>query len=407
MSTVRLVTDDIYYLGVDEPHVGELFEGIHPIPEGVSYNAYLLKDEKTVLFDTVDRKAIDKFMVNLQEGLGGRPLDYFIVQHMEPDHAYGINHVLKAYPNVTVIANEKTFMIMHQFGVDVPFEQKHQVEELDTISFGKHNFVFAFAPMVHWPEVLVSFDTTTGCLFSADAFGSFGTLDGNLFDDEVDYDRDWHEKARRYFVNIVGKYGPHVQSILGKAVNIIKLENIKMFLPTHGHVWRTDLMYLVNKYLAWSSYEPEEKGVLVVYASMYGNTEKAVEYFVEKLKAKGVTNITVRNASYIDTSYLISDTFRLSHVVIACPTYNLGIFPLMNNYLNRMKSLNLKNRTFGIIENGSWAPKAGDLIEEFLDKEMKEMTILDDRVTVISSLGEINEPEINGLVDSLVQSLNT
>ena len=407
MSTVRLVTDDTYYLGVDEPHIGELFEAIHPIPEGVSYNSYLLKDEKTVLFDTVDKKAIDKCMANLKEALGGRPLDYFVVQHMEPDHAYGINHVLREYPDVTVLANEKTFMIMHQFGVEVEPEKKHQVEELDTICFGKHTFVFAFAPMVHWPEVMVSFDTTTGALFSADAFGSFGTLDGNLFDDEVEYDRDWHEKARRYFVNIVGKYGPHVQSILGKAVNIIKLENIKMFLPTHGHVWRTDLMYLVNKYLKWSSCEPEETGVLVVYASMYGNTEKAVEHFVEKLREKGVTNITMRNVSYTDVSYLISDTFRLSHLVIACPTYNLGIFPLMNNYLQRLKSLNVKNRTVGIIENGSWAPKAGDLIEEFLDKELREMTILDDRVTVISSLGEINEPEIESLVDSLAQSLNS
>jgi len=405
--SIRLVTEDTYYLGVDESHVGELFESIHPIPEGVSYNSYLLKDEKTVLFDTVDKKAIDKFMENLKEALDGRPLDYFIVQHMEPDHAYGINHVLREYPDVTVIANEKTFMIMHQFGVEVEPEKKHQVEELDTISFGKHNFVFAFAPMVHWPEVMVSFDTTTGALFSADAFGSFGTLDGNLFDDEVEYDRDWHEKARRYFVNIVGKYGPHVQSILGKAVNIIKLENIKMFLPTHGHVWRTDLMYLVNKYLKWSSYEPEETGVLVVYASMYGNTEKAVECFTERLREKGVTNITVRNVSYTDVSYLISDTFKLSHLVIACPTYNLGIFPLMNNYLTRLKSLNVKNRTVGIIENGSWAPKAGDLIEEFLDKELKEMTILDDRVTIISSMGEINEPEIESLVDSLVESIKS
>jgi len=407
MSTVRKVAEDIYYLGVDEPHLDELFEGIHPIPEGVSYNAYLLKDEKTVLFDTVDRKCIDKFMVNLKEGLSGRPLDYFIVQHMEPDHAYGINHVLEVYPDVTVIANEKTFMIMHQFGVDVEPEKKHQIEELDTMSFGKHNFVFAFAPMVHWPEVMVSFDTTTGCLFSADAFGSFGTLDGNLFDDEVDYDRDWHEKARRYFVNIVGKYGPHVQSILGKAVNIIKLENIKMFLPTHGHVWRGDLMYLINKYLKWSAYEPEETGVLIAYASMYGNTEKAAHVLKKMLEDKGVTNITMRNVSYTDVSYLISDTFRLSHVVIACPTYNLGIFPLMYNYLTRLKSLNVKKRTFGIIENGSWAPKAGDLIYDFLDKELKEMTILDDRVTINSSLSEFNDSEMESLVDALVQSLNS
>jgi len=407
MSTVRKVAEDIYYLGVDEPHLDELFEGIHPIPEGVSYNAYLLKDEKTVLFDTVDRKCIDKFMGNLKEALGGRTLDYFIVQHMEPDHAYGINHVLEVYPDVTVIANEKTFMIMHQFGVDVAPEKKHQIEELDTMSFGKHNFVFAFAPMVHWPEVMVSFDTTTGCLFSADAFGSFGTLDGNLFDDEVDYDRDWHEKARRYFVNIVGKYGPHVQSILGKAVNIIKLENIKMFLPTHGHVWRSDLMYLVNKYLKWSAYEPEETGVLIAYASMYGNTEKAAYTLKKMLEDKGITNITMRNVSYTDVSYLISDTFRLSHVVIACPTYNLGIFPLMYNYLTRLKSLNVKNRTFGIIENGSWAPKAGDLIHEFLDKELREMTILDDRVTINSSLSEFNDSEMESLVDSLVQSLNS
>jgi len=402
MHNVRKVTEDIYWIGVNDEGL-ELFEEFLPIPEGVAYNSYLLKDEKTVLFDTADIRVVDEFLASLKYALDGRTLDYLVVQHMEPDHSCCIKHILEVYPDVTIIGNEKTFMIMRQFGVEIANESIKEVVEFDTMTFGKHTIVFAFAPMVHWPEVMVSFDVTNGVLFSADAFGSFGKFGKELFTDEVDYDKDWIEQARRYFTNIVGKYGPHVQSILAKASTL----DIKMFLPLHGLVWREDLGYILDKYVKWSTYEPEEKGVLIVYASMYGNTEKAVGVFEEMLKAKGVENIATYNISNTDTSYLISETFRLSHVVIACPTYNLGIFPLMHQYLMRLKTLNLRNRTFGIIENGSWAPKAGDILHDFLDNELKEMTVLDDRVTIISALREMNDPEMEGLVDSLVQSLES
>jgi len=402
MQTVRKVTDDIYWLGVNDEDL-QLFEEFLPIPEGVAYNSYLLVDEKTVLFDTADIRVVDEFLGKLKEALDGKTLDYLVVQHMEPDHSCCIEHILKIYPEVIVIGNEKTFLFMRQFGIQIEDKNMDEVREGDTRTFGKHTIAFAFAPMVHWPEVMVSFDVTNGVLFSADAFGSFGKIGNELFSDEVDYDKDWSEQARRYFTNIVGKYGPHVQNILAKAGTL----PIKMLLPLHGLIWRENLGYLLDKYDKWSRYEPEETGVLIIYASMYGKTAEAVEAFEKKLKEKGVTNIVTYNVSTTDTSYLISETFRLSHVVIACPTYNLGIFPLMTHYLQRLKGLNLRNRTFGIIENGSWAPKAGDLIEEFLDKELKEMTVLDDRVTVISALGEINEPEIESLADSLAQSLKS
>ena len=402
MYDVRKVTEDIYWLGVNDEGL-EIFEEIHPIPEGVAYNSYLLMDEKTVLFDTADIRVVDQFLGTLKQALNGRTLDYLVVQHMEPDHSCCIQHILDHYPDVTVVGNEKTFMFARQFGVQISNDSIHEVVEGDTMTFGKHTIAFAFAPMVHWPEVMMSFDVTNGVLFSADAFGSFGKIGKELFADEVDYDKDWGEQARRYFTNIVGKYGPHVQDILKKASTL----PIKMFLPLHGLVWRENLGYLLDKYDKWSRYEPEEKGVLVVYASMYGNTEKAACELIKRLENKGVTNVVKYNVSYTDVSYLISETFRLSHVVVACPTYNLGIFPLMENYLRRMKAKGLRNRTFGIIENGSWAPKAGDLIYDFLDNELKEMTILDDTVSIASALNEMSDIEIDGLVESLVESLAT
>lgn len=396
----RKITDDIYWLGVNDEGL-ELFEEYLPIPEGVAYNSYLLIDEKTVLFDTADIRVVEPFLANLKEALNGRPLDYLVVQHMEPDHSCCIEHILKIYPDVTIIGNEKTFLLARQFNVAIENESIHEVQDGDTMNFGKHTISFIFAPMVHWPEVMVSFSQETGILFSADAFGSFGEISDKLFADEVNYDQDWIEPARRYYTNIVGKYGPYVQSLLKKASTL----DIKMLLPLHGLIWRENLGYFIDKYDKWSKYEPEEKGVMIAYASMYGNTEKAAHTFADKLKAAGITNVVMHNVSKVDTSYLIADSFKLSHIVIACPTYNLEIFPPMQKYLSRLKGLNLKNRTFGIIENGSWAPKAGDLIHAYLDKELTQMTVLDDRVTIISVLKEMNDPEVDGLIESLVQSI--
>jgi flavorubredoxin len=357
MYCVRNVTEDLYWIGAND-HRLSLFENIHPIPEGVSYNAYVLLDEKTVLFDTIDWSSCRQFLENLEHVLNGRPLDYMVINHMEPDHGASIEEVLLRYPNVTIISTEKAFMLMRQFGFQVDGHTLEEVKEGDTRCFGKHTVTFVAAPMVHWPEAMVTFDVTDGVLFAADAFGTFGALDGKLFNDELNFEKDWIDQARRYYTNIVGKYGPHVQLLLKKAAGIVN--DIKYICPLHGPVWRSDFGYILDKYQHWSTYEPEEKGVMIAYASMYGNTEAAAQALATKLCEKGMTNVVMYDVSNTHVSYLISETFRLSHVVLASVTYNLGIYPVMHNYLQDMKALNLQNRTFAIIENGSWACKSGD-----------------------------------------------
>lgn len=399
MHCVRKVTEDLYWVGGND-HRLALFENIHPIPRGVSYNSYLLLDEKTVLFDTVDWSIGRQFLENLEYVLDGRALDYMVINHMEPDHGASIEEVLLRHPEVQIISTEKAFMLMRQFGFDVDGHMI-EVEEGDVQSFGKHEVTFVSAPMVHWPEAMVSFDLTDGTLFAADAFGSFGALDGRLFNDELNFDRDWIDDARRYYTNIVGKYGPHVQSLLKKAGTI----DIKTICPLHGPVWRTDLGYFLDKYDKWSRYEPEEKGVMIVYASMYGNTEAAAQNFAAKLCEKGMTNVVMYDVSNTHVSQLISETFRLSHIVLASVTYNLGIYPLMHNYLMDMKALNLQKRTFAIIENGSWACKSGSLMREFIDG-MREMDILDEQVTLMSSMTEDNGSDMDTLADGLIESMN-
>lgn len=401
MYCVRKVTDDLYWVGAND-HRLTLFENIHPIQNGVSYNAYLLLDEKNVLFDTVDWSACRQLLENIEYLLEGKQLDYLVINHMEPDHGASIEEILIRYPNVKIISTEKAFMLMRQFGFDVDSHELIEVKEGDTQCFGKHTVTFVFAPMVHWPEAMVTFDVTNGVLFSADAFGSFGALDGKLFNDEVNFDRDWINDARRYFTNIVGKYGPHVQALLKKAGTI----DIKMFCPLHGPVWRTDLGYFIDKYDRWSRYEPEEKGVLIAYASMYGNTEAAAQALASKLCEKGMTNVAVYDVSNTHVSQLISETFRLSHVVLASVTYNLGIYPVMHNFLMDMKALNLQNRTIAIIENGSWACKSGDLMQKFIDDELKNMTVLNERLSLSSSLHSDKATELDTLADSIIDSMN-
>ena len=399
MYCVRKVVDDLYWVGGND-HRLALFENIHPIPRGVSYNSYLLLDEKTVLFDTVDWSICRQFLENVEHVLDGRDLDYLVINHMEPDHGASIEEILLRYPNVTIISTEKSIMLMHQFGFDVD-DKTMTVKEGDSFRFGKHNIVFVEAPMVHWPEAMVSFDTTDGILFSADAFGSFGALDGKLFNDEVNFDRDWIDDARRYYTNIVGKYGPHVQALLKKASTL----DIHYICPLHGPVWRNDFGYLLDKYDKWSRYEPETCGVMIAYASMYGNTESAAQVLAAKLAEKGMTNIALYDVSNTHVSYLISETFKYSHIVLASVTYNLGIYPVMHDYLMHMKALNLQKRTVGIIENGSWAPKSGSLMKEFLDEEMKQMIILNSEVNMISALNDNNANEVDNLVESILDSM--
>lgn len=398
MYCVREVTEDLYWIGGNDRRLA-LFENVHPIPRGVSYNSYLLLDEKTVLFDTVDWSICRQFLENIKGVLGDRDLDYMVINHMEPDHAACIEEIVIRYPNVKIICTEKAFLFMHQFGFQIE-DKVEQVKEGDTMSFGKHNVVFVSAPMVHWPEAMVTYDTTNGVLFSADAFGSFGALDGKLFNDEVNFDRDWIDDARRYYTNIVGKYGPHVQALLKKAGTI----DIKIICPLHGPVWRNDFGYLLDKYDKWSSYTPEEKGVMIVYGTMYGNTEAAANELATRLVKKGITNVVMYDVSKTHVSYLISETFKYSHVVLASVTYNLKIYPPMLDYIMDMKALNLQKRTFAIIENGSWAPQSGKLMRELLE-EMKDMTILDNEISINSSMKERDEDLMESIADSIIESM--
>ena len=327
MYNVREITDNLYWVGAND-HRTHLFENIHPIPQGVSYNAYVLLDKETVLFDTVDWSAYRQFEENLEYVLDGRPLDWIVINHLEPDHAASIEQILKKYPNVKIISTEKGYLLMRQFGFHPDEHECIEVTEGDTHTFGDHTIAVLTAPMVHWPEVMVTLDVTNGALFSADAFGSFIAMDGKLFADEVDYDRDWIDEARRYLTNIVGKYGPHIQHLLGKASGL--LDKIKFICPLHGLIWRQDFMYFIDKYDKWSRYEPEVDGVLICYASMYGNTESAAQALAAKIVQKGVKDVKVVDVSNTHVSYLISDAWKYSHIVLASVTYNLGIYPVMH-----------------------------------------------------------------------------
>ena len=400
MYNVRKVTDDLYWVGAND-HRLALFENIHPLYHGVSYNSYLLLDEKTVLFDTADWAVGRQFIDNVKYVLDGRPLDYLVINHVEPDHAASIEEILLRWPEVKIITTPKAVILLHQFGFPLNMGNIEEVNEGDSRCFGKHNIVFVNAPMVHWPEAMVSFDTTNGVLFSADAFGSFRALDGKLFADEFDFDREWIDDARRYYTNIVGKYCLQVQALLKKASGL----DIKFLCPLHGPVWRKDLDYIIDKYVHWSTYEPEEKGVMIVYASMYGSTEFAAEILASKLAERGITNTRLYDVSSTHVSYLISDLFKYSHLVLASVTYNLGIFPPMHNFLMDMKALNLQKRTCVLVENGSWAPRSGSLMRECLEG-MKHMNILDEGLTMASSLQEQNIPDVDALADAIAASVS-
>ena len=400
MHCVKKVTDDLYWIGGSDRRLA-LFENVYPIPRGVSYNSYVLLDEKTVLLDTVDASISGLFFENLEYVLNGRTLDYLIVNHMEPDHCAVIGDVVRRYPDVKLVCNAKTVPMLKQF-FNFPVEDRTViVKEMDTLCTGKHTFAFVMAPMVHWPEAMVSYDTVDKILFSADGFGTFGAINGNLFADEVNFERDWLDDARRYFINIVGKYGVQVQNLLKKAATL----EIKMICPLHGPVWRENLGWFIEKYDTWSSYKPEDQAVMIAYASIYGNTENAAEILASKLADKGVKNIAMYDVSKTDISYLISDAFKYSHLVLASVTYNLGIYPKMLNFLEDMKALNLQKRIVGIIENGSWACTVGGLMTEFLENNMKAMTVLQDGVTINSRMTGGQERSMNDLVDGILNSM--
>lgn len=394
------VTDSVKYIGVDD-HDIDLFESQYVVPNGVSYNSYVILDEKVAVMDTVDACKTDEWLVNLEEALDGRNVDYIVVSHMEPDHAASLQVLAEKYPEAKVVGNAKTFNMIPQFFTFDLEGRKVVVKEGDTLSLGSHTLQFVMAPMVHWPEVMVTYDTVDKILFSADAFGSFGTVDGNIFADEVDFEHRYMDEARRYYTNIVGKYGPQVQSLLKKASGL----EIKMICPLHGFVWRKDFDKFIDKYVKWSTYTPEIQSVLIPYASVYGGTQNVVEILASKLADLGVKDIKIVDTSITDSSYVVSEAFKYSHIVFASTTYNNGIFISMENLLHDIVAHNLQNRKIAIIENGSWAPTSGKLMTDLVS-QLKNTEIIGNKLTLKSTIKENQMEEIENLAKAIVETLN-
>ena len=394
MFCTRQVTNDIFWIGADDRRLS-LFEGVYAVPRGVSYNAYLVRDEKTVLFDTVDNAVSDRFFENLAHALDGRALDYVVVQHMEPDHSATLGRLLEKFPAATVVCNQKTVgMIRQFFGADVT-PRALLVKEGDTLSTGRHTFSFVMAPMVHWPEVMVTYDATDKILFSADAFGTFGALNGALFADEVDFFRDYLDEARRYYCNIVGKYGAPVQTLLKKAAGL----DVAMICPLHGFVWRENLGEYIAKYDLWSRYQPEETGVMIAYASIYGNTENAANVLACRLRELGVKT-EMFDVSVAPANEIIAAAFRCSHLVFASATYNGGIFVTMDALLRDLAAHGLQNRTVALMENGSWAPVCGKQMRALLEP-MKNFSFVEPQITLRGTPAETQRAEIEALAQAL------
>ncbi len=384
------------WVGADNRRLA-LFEAVYSVPRGISYNSYLILDEKTALIDTADRAVTDTFIENVEHTLDGRSLDYLVVQHMEPDHSATLLDVLLRHPECTVVCNKMTLDMIRAFkGREV---NALTVKEGDVLELGKHRLTFISAPMVHWPEVMVTFDLTSGTLFSADAFGTFGALNGALFADEVDFDRDYLDEARRYYTNIVGKYGMQVEKLLNKASAL----DIKRICPLHGFVWRDNIGYYVNKYMHWATYTPEEKGVVIAYASVYGNTENAANILACRLRERGVRCV-MYDVSVTEHSHIIAESFKYSHLVFASVTYNGGVFVNMENLLRDLTAHAVKGRKIALIESGSWALSAGKGMREILSS-LKETEFICEDLSFKSALRGEGSREIDMLVDTIVGSI--
>lgn len=398
MYCTRKVADDLIWVGADDRRLA-MFEGVYSVPRGVSYNSYLLLDEKTVVFDTVDHAVEKTFLENVEHGLNGRTLDYLVVQHMEPDHSATIRTLLMLYPEAEVVCSKKTEGMLRQFFGDAVKMNIKVVGEGDTLKTGKHEFTFLAAPMVHWPEVIVTYDLTTKTLFSADAFGTFGALNGALFADEVDFFRDYLDEARRYYTNIVGKYGVQVQALLKKAATV----EIQTICPLHGFVWRENIGAYLEKYQKWSLYEPEVNGVMIAYASVYGNTENAANILACRLRDKGIKT-TMFDVSVAETSEVVAASFQYSHLVFAAPTYNGGIFIKMDEVLRDIEAHSLKNRTVAFMENGTWAVTCGKQMKEIF-VGLKGMNIIEDTVTIKSALADGQEAQVEKLAEAIAETM--
>jgi len=393
------IKDDIYWIGGDDRTAG-LFEGSFPIPEGVSYNSYVILDEKTCLLDTCDASITAKFWKNFRHAMGGRKLDYLVINHMEPDHGAAIVQVMEAYPEVTVVGNSKTFDMLDNFYQLKP-ANRIEVKEGDELCLGKHTLKFFFAVMVHWPEVMFTYDTTDRILFSADAFGTFKTLSGALYSDEVDFDREYLNEARRYYANIVGKYGSKVQSIFNKLEGV----SIDMVCPLHGPIWRGDnIGYIMEKYDTWSTFRPEEKGVVIAYTSMYGNTASVADKLAMMLKEKGVEKVTMYDVTRMHPSYVVGDAFRFTNIVLAAPTYNNNLHPTMTAVIEDMSIMAVQNRRYSLIGNGSWAPQSPKIMEEKMSA-LKDMTKVGDTFVIKSSMRPEQMADLEALADSIVSSM--
>ena len=400
MHNTQHITADLIWLGASDRRLA-LFENVYPIPNGISYNSYLLLDEKTVLFDTVDSAIHHQFFENLQYALADRALDYVVVHHMEPDHCAELDSLLRLHPETTVVCNAQTKKMIEQFfEINLPAEKYLLIKEGDSLNTGKHTLQFISAPMVHWPEVMMTYHTTDKILFSADAFGTFGALNGNIFADEVNFEREYLYEARRYYTNIVGKYGPQVQNVLKKASTL----DIQMICPLHGFIWRKNLGFFIDKYAKWAAYEPEERAVVIAYGSIYGNTANAAEILATKLAEKGVRNIRLYDVSVTHPSYIISEAFRASTLVFAAPTYNAGIFVNMDNLLRELTAHNLQNRAIALIDNGTWAPLAGKQMNEEIAK-WKNCTLLEPTVSLKSALKTEQLSALDTLADALTATL--
>lgn len=398
MHCTRKVLDDLIWVGADDRRLA-CFEGVYGVPDGVSYNSYLLLDEKTVLFDTVDKAVEGTFFDNVAYALGGRALDYLVISHMEPDHAATIESLVIRHPETRIVCNAKIQTMLGQFFNADLSGRIDLVKEGDTLCTGKHSFTFVMAPMVHWPEVMMTYDTVDGILFSADAFGTFGALNGRLFADETDFMGENLDEARRYYTNIVGKYGPQVQAVLKKAAGL----TLNYVCPLHGFVWRKHFGDFLEKYLLWSSYTPEEKSVMLAYASVYGHTENAANILAVKLTERGV-RVRMYDTSVTPASYIVSDAFRCSHLVFASTTYNAGVFVTMENLLHDIANHNLQGRKVAIIENGSWAPTSGKLMRGMLEG-VKGTEFIGENISLRSALKESQLEDMDALADAIANDI--
>ena len=383
------ITDDILYVGVNDHNI-DLFEGQYIVPNGMAYNSYVINDEKIAVMDTVDAAFGDEWLKNIADVLNGATPDYLIVQHMEPDHSANIQKFLEVYPNIKVVGNAKTFTMIGNFFRDLKLadENKLEVKNKDTLTLGKHELTFVFAPMVHWPEVMVTYDSKDKVLFSADGFGKFGALDA---------EEDWDCEARRYYVGIVGKYGAQVQNLLKVAATL----DIQIICPLHGPVLTENLEHYIGQYNTWSSYGTESEGVMIAYTSVYGNTKKAVELLAEKLKEKGCPKVVVTDLAREDMAEAVEDAFRYGKIVLASTTYNGDVFPVMKTFIEHLTERNYQNKTIGLIENGSWASMAGKVMTGMFEKS-KNITWLETSVKIMSSMDEQNKADIEKMAEELM-----